>query len=373
MKQSPIRDLGLVPDWIPAALRAEGPLGAAWWQWLGLAAAVLVVLAASDALRGLAVRLLRRLAGRTEASWDDAVVARLRSPIRLVLVALLLPLAAAPLGLPLDAHAVVGDAARAVGLVAVVWGVLAGIGIVQARLMERANATGRTGARALIPLVSRLLRALIFVLAALALAAQFGYPVGTLLAGLGIGGIAVALGAQKTFEHLLGSVAISVDRPFMVGDWIESEGMSGAVEEIGLRSTRIRTNARTVITIPNGRLADQRIERHSARDRWLFNPTIGVAYDTQPEQLRRITADIEAWLNDTGKVSVANVRFTGFGTHALNIEVLTWFTTTDFFEFRQLRQDASFEIMRIVERHGARLAVPMQAVRIEGAPLVSVE
>jgi MscS family membrane protein len=261
------------------------------------------------------------------------------------------------------------DLAKALGVIAVFWALVVAVGVVQRRLLERAAVTGRTEARSLIPLGARILRILLLFMGLVAVLAQFRYPVTTLLAGLGIGGVAVALGAQKTLENVLGSVAISVDRPFRVGDWIEVEGVSGLVEEIGLRSTRIRTMARTMITFPNGRLADQRIERHTARDRWLWNVTFGLTYDATVQQIEAIAADMERWLTVHPKIASGNVKFSGFGDYSLNLEVLSWFDTTDLWEFRELRQRAGFEIMRLIERHGARLAVPVQRVLVSGGPL----
>ena len=145
--------------------------------------------------------------------------------------------------------------------------------------------------------------------------------------------------------------------------------MSGLVEEIVLRSTRIRTMARTMITFPNGRLADQRIERHTARDRWLWNVTFGLTYDATVQQVEAIAADMERRLTAHPKIASGNVKSSGFGDYSQNLVVLSWFDTTDLWEFRELRQRAGFEIMRLIERHGARLAVPVQRVLVSGGPL----
>src|SRR5690606_10832654 len=116
--------------------------------------------------------------------------------------------------------------------------------------------------------------------------AQFGYPVATILAGLGIGGIAVALGAQKSLEHFFGSVSIGVDQPFRVGDWVNVGGAEGEIEAIGLRSTRIRTMDRTVISIPNGQLAESRTENFATRERIRLRAIIGVEYGTSAAKMR---------------------------------------------------------------------------------------
>ncbi|MFL5521797.1 MAG: mechanosensitive ion channel family protein [Gemmatimonadales bacterium] len=354
---------------VPEVLLQEGPLRLLWWQWLTLLSAIPLVAVAAWLLQRVVIRTLRRFAGWTGPAWDDEAVPRLRGPVVLFLLALLLAPLTAMLQLERAADGLFIDLAKALGVIAVFWALVVAVGVVQRRLLERAAVTGRTEARSLIPLGARILRLLLLFMGLVAVLAQFRYPVTTLLAGLGIGGVAVALGAQKTLENVLGSVAISVDRPFRVGDWIEVEGVSGLVEEIGLRSTRIRTMARTMITFPNGRLADQRIERHTARDRWLWNVTFGLTYDATVQQIEAIAADMERWLTAHPKIASGNVKFSGFGDYSLNLEVLSWFDTTDLWEFRELRQRAGFEIMRLIERHGARLAVPVQRVLVSGGPL----
>jgi len=354
---------------VPEVLLQEGPLRLMWWQWLTLLSAIPLLAVAAWLLQRVVMRTLRRFAGWTGPAWDDEAIPRLRGPVLLFLLALLLAPLTAMLQLERAADGLFIDLAKALGVIAVFWALVVAVGVVQRRLLERAAVTGRTEARSLIPLGARILRILLLFMGLVAVLAQFRYPVTTLLAGLGIGGVAVALGAQKTLENVLGSVAISVDRPFRVGDWIEVEGVSGLVEEIGLRSTRIRTMARTMITFPNGRLADQRIERHTARDRWLWNVTFGLTYDATVQQIEAIAADMERWLTAHPKIASGNVKFSGFGDYSLNLEVLSWFDTTDLWEFRELRQRAGFEIMRLIERHGARLAVPVQRVLVSGGPL----
>jgi MscS family membrane protein len=196
---------------------------------------------------------------------------------------------------------------------------------------------------------------------------QFGYPVGTLLAGLGLGGIVVALAAQKTVENLFGSVTLAADRVFRVGDWVKFEGAEGSVERIGLRSTHVRTLDRTVVKVPNGRLADLRIESFGERDRIRFFTTLRLAYGTSAAQLRAVVRDTENLLTTHARVwpdGIA-VRLVGLGEYSLDINVNAWFAMTNWAEFEVIRQDILLAIMDIVQRADARLAVPMQVLRIE--------
>ena len=178
------------------------------------------------------------------------------------------------------------------------WLLLRALGALQTSLPMTTWGSRHPALRSLIPLFGRVLRVVVFVLGLLTVIAQFGYPIATILAGLGIGGIAVALGAQKSFEHFFGSVSISVDQPFRVGDWVSAGGVSGSIESIGLRSTRIRTLARTIVTVPNGVLAEQQSENFGVRDRMVLKAVLGLEYGTSSKTLRKIRDDIETYLSD---------------------------------------------------------------------------
>jgi len=140
------------------------------------------------------------------------------------------------------------------------------------------------------------------VIAGIVALAQLGVSVASLVAGLGIGGLAVALGAQKTLENLFGTLSIGVDQPMREGDFVKLYDFLGTVEQIGLRSTRIRTLDRTIVTIPNGELANQRIESYTARDRLRLATTIGVVYQTTSQQMRAILGELEAILRRHPKI-----------------------------------------------------------------------
>jgi MscS family membrane protein len=196
----------------------------------------------------------------------------------------------------------------------------------------------------------------------------FGYPVATVLAGLGIGGLALAFGAQKTIENLFGSISLAADQPFRVGDFVKIEDFTGNVERIGMRSTQIRTLDRTLISLPNGKLADMRIEDFASRDRIRFAATAGLVYGTTEEQVRRVVEGIEALLRAHPKVWPEPVvaKLAAFAASSLDVEVQCWFQTVDFDEFRHLRQEALLGIMRVVREAGTNFAFPTRTVHVVG-------
>jgi MscS family membrane protein len=231
-------------------------------------------------------------------------------------------------------------------------------------LVQSAVATGQSQARTLVPLLSNILRVTLAIVALLVALAQFGYPVTTLLAGLGIGGIAVALAAQKTVEHLFGSVSLAADRAFRVGDWVRVGTTEGEVERIGLRSTSIRTIERTVVRVPNGRLADESIETMGERDRMAFRTDLDLTYETTPEQFEAIRRDIDAALRAHPAIWPERIRvhLTTFAESAIRMNVTCWFQTTDVNEFLNYRHDLMLSFMRIVQRHGSGFAFPSRTI-----------
>jgi MscS family membrane protein len=208
----------------------------------------------------------------------------------------------------------------------------------------------------------------VFVIAVIAVLTDLGYPVASLLAGLGIGGLAVALAAQKTVENLFGSVSISVDQPFQIGDFVRFEnGVTGTVEAIGLRSTRVRTLERTVVTVPNGKLADQRIETFAPRDRCRFACTLGLVQQSTAAQVRAVVEGVEALLRGHPRMwpDGLSVRLVAIGTSSLDVEVSCWFATADWNEFLNIRQDVLLAMLQTVERAGTALAYPTQTIQVD--------
>lgn len=224
----------------------------------------------------------------------------------------------------------------------------------------------RAAAGSLVKLGARISKVGVVVLAVIALLSAWGYSVASLLAGLGIGGLAVALAAQKTVENLFGAFSIGVDQPFREGDFVKIEDFVGTVEQIGLRSTKIRTLDRTLISLPNGKLADMRLESFSARDRIRLACTLGLVYETTPAQMRSLVGALERVLRAHPKIwaDAVVVRFVGFGDFSLNVDVMAWFLTSDWNEFQTIRQELLLQFMEIVEQAGSAFAFPTQTLHV---------
>ena len=178
----------------------------------------------------------------------------------------------------------------------------------------------------LIRICFRLLTIVVLLYLAIAAAEAFGVPVAPLIASLGVGGLAIALAVRPTLENVLGGFTLFADKPVRVGDFCLYGDKLGTVEEIGLRSTRIRSLERTVVTVPNAEFSQMQLENFTRRDQMLFRTTLGLRYETTPEQLRYVLAKLRELLIAHPMVSPdpARVRFAGFGTYSLDIEIFAY-------------------------------------------------
>jgi len=354
---------------LPAPLLGEGPRGLLWWQWLAAPAVLALSLLAGWFLGALTRRLLSRLATRTQNRWDDLLLQRLAGPLLVFWACLALAVLKTGMALPPEVAADLNELLRAGTTVALFWAALRSVDIgfhlVGQSPWGRANVTGV----AMLPSVRRATQVAIVAIGVVAVMAQVGYPVASLLAGLGIGGLAVALAAQKTVENLIGSVSIGLDVPFKVGDWVRVEGVEGTVEALGLRSTRVRTLDRTVVTFPNGKLADTRIETFGLRDRSRLHATLQLSYGTTADQLRAVLAGVEQALRAEKRLwpGEVRVRFAALSAWSLDVEVMAWFETADVLEFQAIRQELLLRFLEEVEKAGTSFAYPTQTVELRDA------
>jgi len=357
-------------DHIPAVLLRPGPFDLRLWQWLALPVAVAIAWLGGLLLGWLVRSWFARLARRSATEWDDALLDRSRLPLAMAsMVAvsfLLLPL----LALGDSARAVAERVLRSALFIAFVWILFRTIDVTQSIVSRAAWATTHPLSRSLLPLGTRVLKVGVLAVTAVAMLAQLGYPVASLVAGLGIGGLAVALAAQKTLENLFGAFSIGVDQPLREGDFVKIEDFVGTVESVGLRSTRVRTLDRTLISIPNGKLAELRVESYSARDRIRLACTLGLVYGTSSTTLRGILDSWERALRAQPKIwndSVV-VRFKEFGQSSLDVEVMAWFLTQDWNEFQLIRQEVLLDFMGVVEAAGSSFAFPTRTLHVASVP-----
>jgi len=207
-----------------------------------------------------------------------------------------------------------------------------------------------------------LLRVSLLLVAILLMAEIWTVPYTSVLTGLGIGGVAVALATQSTLQNVISGFTLFADRPLSVGDFCRYGDNLGTVEKIGLRSVRIRTLDRSVVSIPTQKFADMPLENLGLRDRLLLKTVIGVRYETSADQLRYLQAAIRRMLVGHPKLlpEPGRVRFAGYGAFSLDLEIFVYVATSDWNEYLAVREDVLLRIMEIVEAAGTSMAFPSQ-------------
>lgn len=349
---------------LPQSWLSPSTFGLQRWQWLAVPVLAVLIALLTWLLLKLTGAVMRRVRKDQEAA--ARISERLAGPLKLWWASLLARFALPLLGFTKETDTAWQLVFRLGLVIAFFWVALRAMSAWSDNFGSSAFAQARPGSRALVSLVARVMRFVLVGFAILAALAELGYSVTGVLAGLGIGGLALALGAQKTLENVFGAFALAVDQPIREGDFVRIDDFVGTVETIGLRSTRFRTLDRTLISIPNGKLADMRLETFAARDRVRLQTVVGLRYGTTAEQLRQITEGFKEALKAQPELwpeSVA-VNLVKLGESSLDIEVSAWFVMPDFDDFRRVREDVLLRFLAAIEASGTAIAFPTRTLHL---------
>lgn len=359
---------GWIGDHLPTPFFSLDFAGLQLWQWCSLLLVLAVGWFAGRILGRLIVGILGSIAARTRVQWDDDLVKTLDGPLSVVLWGFAVSLGAPLVGLSPGAQAITAKGWQLLTLGGLGW-LLFRIVDSLALYLRHVAGEGNPLGVSFLPILQRFSKVIVFTFVLLGALSSIGVQVVGLLAGLGIGGLAVAFAAQKTLENLFGAVAIAGDRPFKVGDYVTIEEVTGTVEDVGLRSTRLRTLQRTLVTLPNAMVVGAKIINFGARDRILFNPIISLSYQATPAQLTLIVDELKRALLSHPKTTPESlrVRFAGFTPSGFSVEIFCWILTTDFHHFTSVAEELNFRIVSIVHEAGASFGVPSQAVALDRA------
>ncbi len=249
---------------------------------------------------------------------------------------------------------------------AVVWLLFLLNGEVERYIRRRFPRTSSAAATSLLRVGRRVVDVLIVFAAVLVVLRRFGVDPTPVLAGLGVGGIAVALAAQKTLENVIAGASLIFDQAVRVGDFLKVGDVQGTVEHIGLRSTRIRTLDRTVVSIPNSQIANASLETLSVRDKFWFHPVVGLVYETTSDQLRAVVDGIRQMLDDHPSVAheSVRVRFIHLGSFSLDVDVFAYVFARDWNHFLEIQEQLLFAVTEIVDKAGTQIAFPSQTMYV---------
>jgi MscS family membrane protein len=345
-----------LPRWAQLVVLGQGV-----WQWI---AGILLL-----GIAGVVIWFAYRLG----ANWDEKhrlarPTVRFGVPLALLLAVLVADFVKSvsihAIGLYEVALATVSYIALAVQVGGLAWLAL----VVASRLADGVafSQEGPTEKRrfdaALLRIVFRLISIVILVYLAIYAAGAVGIPIAPLVAGLGVGGLAIALAIRPTLENIIGGLTLFADRPVRVGDFCRYGDQIGTVEQIGLRSTRVRSLERTIVTIPNAEFSQMQLDNFAARDQRLLKTVLGLRYETTPEQLRRVLAELRQMLHEHSMVAPApaRVRFVGYGAYSLDLEIFAYLHCRDQDTFLEIQEDILLRIADIVNACGTAFAFPSQ-------------
>ena len=252
-------------------------------------------------------------------------------------------------------------------IIVITWSALKIIKFLGIILMAKAELTESKSDDQIIPFLMEIIKVVAVTLGTfIFMGSVFKVDVGALIAGLGIGGLALALAAKESLENLLASFVIFFDKPFVIGDLVTVNGVTGSIEKIGFRSTRIRTLEKSYLTLPNRLMIDNVLDNLSLRTFRRVSFKIGVLYGTSEEQLKQIVEEIQKFIDNHPHTNQdGEIHFIEFGASSLDIMVLYYIDTMDWSVFLKIKEEINFEIMRIVQAHGADFAFPTQTIHLE--------
>ena len=359
--------VGEVEDTIPF-LKIEF-LGSSLYQYFLAFLALLVGFIGQRLIVYFIRERLPRLTAKTKTEIDDTFLRVIEKPVGLFAVLVGFFLAGGALSLPTEPNIrrFYFDTLKTFLAVDVAWLFLRFVDVLVVYLKSISKRTDTTLDDELLPIIRKTLKVFIALIAAVLILQNLGYSVTGLITGLGIGGLAVALAAQDLLSNVFGSFVIFTDRPFRMGDWIVAGDVEGVVEEVGFRSTKIRTFAKTLVTVPNKTIADLAIDNFSRMPKRRVKMTVGVTYETNADQMQQALAKIRELLR-THKGVDQNfflVYFTEFGDSSLNILVYYFTVTTVWEEYLLAREEINLAIMRELEAMGLSIAFPTQTVYLK--------
>jgi len=343
----------------------------AWLRWALAGLLLFVTVVAHRYILQWLQSFTRGLAERTQTTLDDTLLKAAEKPLGWLILLLGIwgsVMVIRPSSEILPLVTIAENIGRIISIILVGWFLWRMIDGFSVYIMSQAKKTDSSLDDQLVPFISKTLKLFLVVTGVLVGAQNLGYSISGLIASLGIGGIAVAMAAKDTIANLFGSVMLLVDRPFAIGDWIKTNQFEGVVEEIGFRSTRIRTFERTLVNVPNSMLANMVIDNIDARSKRRIKMRIGVTYGTSPEKMKYAIEGIERILREHSGVDqeFSLVKFDNFEDSALSIFLYYFSQSKEWASYLQVRQEINMQIMQLLESLDIDFAFPSRTLYIEG-------
>ncbi len=237
-------------------------------------------------------------------------------------------------------------------------------------MMKKAAQTETTMDDQIVPILKRILKIFVIIIGFLYILNNLRFDITALLAGISIGGLAFALAAQDTIKNFFGSLMILFDKPFQIGDWVTAGEIDGTVEEVGFRSTRVRTFRNSLITVPNGKLADMAVDNHGLRKYRRFYTTITITYDTPTHLIEAFTDGLKKIVDEHPKTwkEFYNIYFNNMSAYSLDIMFYVFLDVPTWGEELKYKEELLLSIMKLAKELGINFAFPTQTLHMENFP-----
>ena len=351
-----------LPEWAQDEL-----FGVAYWQILGVFLWLLLAFGLTKIFEFIIHNYIIKWTKKTSFKWDDTLLAHIRRPVEIILISFILSITYTNLQLPVEINFYIQNFLRIIISIGLVW-LLYNLSDIFARYLTSftASTTNQLDDQ-LIPLVRKTLRFFIVVMGVILILQNNGYNVASLIAGLGIGGLAVALAARETLANFFGSITILLDKPFRVGDWVKIGSEEGTIEEVGFRSTRIRTFYNSLVSVPNSKVADTAIDNLGLRKYRRLKLMLGLTYSTTPKQMEAFVEGIKAIVksNEHIRQDYYEVHFNNFGPHSLDVLVYIFFAVPDWSTELQQRHNFMLALLELSKEIGVEFAFPTQTLHVD--------
>jgi len=334
---------------------------------LPAAVILMVFLVLKNTLTGFLVRIFTRLSGKTKTGFDDHIVISFEKPLRWFWVLLGIYLAFAYLDLSPGYNLLLLKIFRSGLIILAAFGFYNLTGSYDLLQNDLEKIFGLEIDKILMPFLSKVFKVIIAALALTIVAQEWDYDVNSFIAGLGLGGLAFALAAKDTVSNIFGGIVIITDKPFSIGDWVQTPSVEGTIEDINFRSTKIRTFAQAVVTVPNATLANEPVTNWTRMGIRRITFKLGVTYSTPREKLQKCVENIRSMLESHPEIhkDFILVRFDSFNESSLDIFLYFFTNTTNWAVYLKIKEDINFRIMEILEAEGVSVAFPSTSIYLE--------
>ncbi len=354
----------LVPSWAK-----ETFIAIAIWQWIGLGLSILLGLILRT-LTALAVDALEAITSKTASDWDDKIIKAIDKPIGLVVACGFWFFSLYFLkfeGFLLSTLTFVVQVTLSFAVILVVYRIL---DVAMEFLSEWTKRSDVSIDDQFVHLLHRSLRIFIWIFGILVALQNLGVNVMSVLAGLGLGGLAFALAAKDTCANFFGSIMIFLDRPFRIGDWIVGNGVEGTVEDIGFRSTRVRTFYNSLISVPNASLSTTNIDNMGQREYRRMKVTFGLTYDTPPEKIEAFLEGVKGIIQASPYTNKDNfhIVFNNMGSSSLDMLLYCFLKVPDWGIELLAKQNILLEVVTLAKKLEVSFAFPTQSLHLESDP-----